>query len=90
MDWGDLNPNHQSDFIKIFFFTVLSLALTCRLSARLLKRFSLKLLLLDLSRPCDACGKMIGGAQNAKFTSAFCARQKKLPLEFLMCGGKLG
>jgi hypothetical protein len=26
--------------------------------------------MLDLSRPCDACGKMIGGARNANLCSS--------------------
>jgi hypothetical protein len=55
--------------------------------------------MLDLSRPCDACGKMIGGGFKhcPKCQIYFCFlcgiellySQNKLPLECPMCGGKL-
>ncbi|HKM59419.1 MAG TPA: hypothetical protein VJY36_00955 [Candidatus Bathyarchaeia archaeon] len=53
----------------------------------------------DLSRPCDGCGKMIGGGFHncSKFQIYFCflcsyelmSVQKKLPIECPMCGGKM-
>ncbi|MGA2524756.1 MAG: hypothetical protein ABSF65_11480 [Candidatus Bathyarchaeia archaeon] len=53
----------------------------------------------DLSRPCDACGEMIGGGFHncPKCQIYFCLLcsyelmrvQKKLPIECPMCGGKM-
>jgi len=61
--------------------------------------FSSSIVMLDLTRPCDACGKMIGGGfkRCPKCQIYFCLAcwielmysQGKLPLECPMCGGKL-
>jgi hypothetical protein len=55
--------------------------------------------MVDLSRPCDSCGKSIGGAGKhcPKCQIYFCyacsyylmSIQKKLPVDCPVCGGEL-
>jgi DNA-directed RNA polymerase subunit RPC12/RpoP len=83
----------------ILIFIQLSTVLKFRFGAPPLKRLISSYIMVDLTRPCDACGKMIGGGFKhcPKCQIYFCflcsyelmVFQKKLPLICPMCGGKL-